>query len=108
MTAGGVNVEFRDANVFELAPGVKLIKDFDNNSRGYVTTRYVHTINDKYEVTANYEKLPFTELEPYVEYGVGFEKNWGDDGISTYGEVTRRDGGRQGWNGTVGLKWNFR
>ena len=43
--------------------------------------------------------------KPYVEYGFGVEKNWSDK--SGYAELTRRDGGREGWNVNLGLNFDF-
>lgn len=91
--------------MYELAPGLKIEKAFNDELQVYAKGRYVYTGTGLQHVTANGVHLPDMEIEPYAEYGLGFESSNGD--ASLFAEVMRRDGGRTCWNGLAGLKINF-
>ena len=98
-------VAFDGLSMYELAPGLKIEKAFNDELQVYAKGRYVYTGTGLQHVTANGVHLPDMEIEPYAEYGLGFESSNGD--ASLFAEVMRRDGGRTGWNGLAGLKINF-
>lgn len=104
-TGKNAEVAFDGLSMYELAPGLKIEKAFNDELQVYAKGRYVHTGTGLQHVTANGVHLPDMEIEPYVEYGLGFESSNGD--ASLFAEVMRRDGGRTGWNGLAGLKINF-
>ena len=100
----GVKMENEFSNVVTLAPELKVRKGFDNGVGAYAKASYKHYIYDA-EVKADDVLLEEMSAKPYVEYGFGVEKNWADK--SGYIELTRRDGGREGWNVNLGLKLDF-
>ena len=104
-TGKNAEVAFDGLSMYELAPGMKIEKAFNDELQVYAKGRYVYTGTGLQHVTANGVHLPDMEIEPYVEYGLGFESSNGD--ASLFAEVMRRDGGRTGWNGLAGLKINF-
>lgn len=104
-TSRGADIEINAGNNFELAPGLKLIKDFDKDFSGYLTSRYVWNFYSGQDIYANNFSLPEINIKPYVEYGIGINKDI--DNYSAMLEITRRDGGREGWNGLVGLKYKW-
>ena len=104
-TGKNAKVAFDGLSMYELAPGLKIEKAFNDELQVYAKGRYVHTGTGLQHVTANGVHLPDMEIEPYAEYGLGFESSNGD--ASLFAEVMRRDGGRTGWNGLAGLKINF-
>lgn len=104
-TGKNAEVAFDGLSMYELAPGLKIEKAFNDELQVYAKGRYVHTGTGLQHVTANGVHLPDMEIEPYAEYGLGFESSNGD--ASLFAEVMRRDGGRTGWNGLAGLKINF-
>lgn len=106
-TSDNAKVKFHNMSNFELAPGVKLSKKFQEDLEVYLKARYVFNFNDGQDATANGIVLPDVELKNYVEVGLGFEKEWLEDGIRSFLEISRREGGREGWNGLAGLKWDF-
>lgn len=106
-TDRNVKVDFRDIHNFELAPGLKVIKDFGKDLRGYARGRYVWIFNEGQSAKANGIHLPDVEMKDYVEYGLGLEKIWKGRDLSGFIEINRRDGGREGWSEIVGVKWNF-
>lgn len=104
-TGKNAEVAFDGLSMYELAPGLKIEKAFNDELQVYAKGRYVYTGTGLQHVTANGVHLPDMEIEPYAEYGLGFESSNGD--ASLFAEVMRRDGGRTGWNGLAGLKINF-
>lgn len=50
--------------------------------------------------------LPNISAKDYVEYGLGANKAL-NDSWSLSAEINRRDGGREGWNGNLNIKYNF-
>lgn len=104
-TGKNAEVAFDGLSIYELAPGLKIEKAFNDELQVYAKGRYVYTGTGLQHVTANGVHLPDMEIEPYAEYGLGFESSNGD--ASLFAEVMRRDGGRTGWNGLAGLKINF-
>ena len=104
----GVKVDNRFMNVFEIAPELKLTKGFDNGLKSYAKVAYKVFIYDNNKVKADDVLLPEMSVKPYVEYGIGLDKSWGtNDDVSSYAEVMRHDGGREGWDFSLGLKLDF-
>ena len=54
---------------------------------------------------ANGAELPRMYTKPYVEYGVGLQKQIGEK-FSGYGQVMVRNGGRTGVGLQLGFRWN--
>lgn len=100
-------VKFHDMSNFELAPGLKLTKKFADGMAVYLKGRYVLNFNEHQDAKANDVILPDAELKNYAEFGVGMEKNWIEKDVNLFFEITRREGGREGWNGLAGIKWAF-
>ncbi len=104
-TKSGAKVKFGSMNVMEAAPELKISRNFGNGVRGYVSSRYVWTFTEGSKVKANNFKLEEAELKDYAEYGIGIEKMSAES--AGYLEITRRDGGREGWNAVAGFKKSF-
>lgn len=103
-----VRVQFGKMHVFEIAPGLKLTKEFDNKLKGSIQGRYVWTNTSSQNVVLdNSSIMPDIGIRPYAEYGIGLEKNTPDDKYSGYFHILRRDGGRSGWNVIFGGKMTF-
>ncbi len=56
------------------------------------------------KVTANSVRLPEMSMKPYVEYGVGVQRNWKDK-FTAFGQAMLRNGGRNGIALTAGFRW---
>lgn len=106
-TRRNARVKFDDMSNYELAPGLKLSKKFGKGLELYAKGRYVFVFNDGQNAKADDVYLPDVELKNYAEFGVGAEKNWSEDGVNSFFEITRREGGREGWNGLAGVKLAF-
>ena len=56
------------------------------------------------KVTANNVRLPEAGMKPYVEYGLGLQRNW-KDRFTAFGQAMLRNGGRNGISLTAGFRW---
>ena len=43
-------------------------------------------------------------VDPYIEYGLGVQKRWGDR-FTGYGQAMVRNGGRNGVMLSIGFRW---
>ena len=43
-------------------------------------------------------------IKPYIQYGVGLQKRWGDR-FTAFGQAMIRNGGRSGLSLQFGLRW---
>ena len=102
----GVKVKNDALHLWETAPGLMVSKQFKNAWRGYAQTKYAFVMKSGGSIEANEIALPHISSKNYVEYGLGIEKDLSDR-WSFSAEVNRRDGGREGWNGNVTVKYNF-
>lgn len=105
VTGRNARVKFKGMSNYELAPGIKLSKAFEDELEIYVKGRYVFNFNEGQDSRANGILLPDMELKNYAEVGVGFSKNWLGKDLKLFMEVSRREGGRDGWNGLAGINW---
>ena len=64
----------------------------------------VWSIMDKTYVMANDVRLPQLSVKPYVEYGVGVQKSWGER-FTAFFQTMIRNGGRTGVALTAGFRW---
>ena len=49
-------------------------------------------------------QLPYMSIKPYVQYGVGIQKHYGDR-LTGYGQAMFRNGGRDGVAFSLGLRY---
>lgn len=102
----GVKIKNDNLHLFEVAPGVKVNKDFNNGWTGYAQAKYAFIMDNGGDADVNNINLPNISAKDYVEYGLGANKAL-NDSWSLSAEINRRDGGREGWNGNLNIKYNF-
>lgn len=102
----GVKIKNDNLHLFEIAPGVKVNKDFNNGWTGYAQAKYAFIMDNGGDADVNNINLPNISAKDYVEYGLGANKAL-NDSWSLSAEINRRDGGREGWNGNLNIKYNF-
>ncbi len=88
----------------QVAPGVKVIGNFKNGWQPYASVDMVMNFMGKTSYMANDVKLPELSVRPYVQYGVGVQKSWGDR-FTGYGAAMIRNGGRNGLVLQAGFRW---
>lgn len=106
-TKRGARVKFSDMSNIEVAPGLKLSKKFEEGLEVYAKGRYVFNFNENQKAKANGILLPDIELKNYAEFGLGVQKDWIEKNLNVFLEISRREGGREGWNSLAGAKWLF-
>lgn len=102
-TASGVNITSNPLNALQIAPGVKLIGNLKDGWQPYLAANMVWNIMDGQKFYANNVELPQMSIAPYVEYGVGLQRKWGDR-FTGFGQAMLRGGGRNG----IALQFGFR
>lgn len=102
-TASGVNITSNPLNALQIAPGVKLIGNLKDGWQPYLAANMVWNIMDGQKFYANNVELPQMTIAPYVEYGVGLQRKWGDR-FTGFGQAMLRGGGRNG----IALQFGFR
>jgi hypothetical protein len=58
------------------------------------------------KVMAEDTRLPQLSVKPYVQYGVGLQKSWGDR-FTAHVQTMLRNGGRTGIVLSVGFRWTL-
>ena len=102
--AAGVRINANPLNAIHLAPGIKFIGNLKNGWQPYAAINVAWNIMDTTQFKANDVSLPELSVKPYVEYGVGMQKRWGDR-FTGFGQVMLRSGGRNGVAMSCGLRF---
>lgn len=102
----GSHIKNDNLHLWEIAPGIKANKKFENGWNGFVQAKYAIVMNNGGDTTVDTIALPNISTKNYVEYGVGADKNL-NDSWDLSASINRRDGGREGWNGNLNIKYNF-
>jgi len=104
VNAAGVNITSDPINALQLAPGVRFIANMKNGWQPYLGVGMVWNIMDQSKFYANNVSLPSMSIRPYVEYGVGVQKRWGDR-FTGFAQAMITNGGRNGVNLQLGFRW---
>ena len=102
--AAGVRIDSDPLHAITIAPGVKFIANLKNGWQPYLGVNMVWSIMDKTDVMAQDVRLPQLSVKPYVEYGVGVQKSWGER-FTAFFQTMIRNGGRTGIVLTAGFRW---
>ena len=90
-----------------VAPELKLQADLSNRWTLYAGGSYIwNFMDDNGSFKADDMLMPQISIEPYLQYGVGISKSFGEHfkaGLEGFG----RSLGREGYGGQVTLRWNF-
>ena len=102
--AAGVRIKSDPLNVIQIAPGIKLIGNLKNGWQPYAGVDMMWNIMGKTDVVASETRLPSLSVKPYVQYGVGVQKTWGDR-FTGFFQTMIRNGGRNGVVLQAGFRW---
>lgn len=103
-SAANVKLDSDTLHAIQIIPGIKVIGNTKNGWQPYAGVNMVWNIMDKTNVMANTSKLPQLSVKPYVEYGLGLQKSWGDR-FTAFGQAMIRNGGRNGIAMSFGFRW---
>ena len=104
--AVGIRLDSDPLHAIQIVPGVKIIGNLKNGWQPYLGVNMVWSIMDKTSVMANDVYLPQLSVKPYVEYGVGVQKSWGER-FTAFFQTMLRNGGRTGVALTAGFRWTL-
>ena len=102
--SAGVRIDSDPLHTIQLSPNVKFIANLKHGWQPYASVGMVYNLMNETKVTANNVKLPECTTRPYVEYGIGVQKHFGET-FSGYGQAMVRNGGRNGIALTAGFRW---
>ena len=104
--AAGVRIDSDPLHAITISPGVKVIANLKNGWQPYAGVNMVWSIMDKTNVMAQDVRLPQLSVKPYVEYGVGVQKSWGQR-FTAFFQTMIRNVGRTGIVLTAGFRWTL-
>ena len=99
----GYNVDADGLHGVQLSPHIKFIANLPYGWQPYALFNFRWNLADDAKVTINSVDIPEISIKPYVEYGIGVQKRWGER-FTGYGQFLGRGIGRNG----VGLNFGFR
>ncbi|MCM1338330.1 MAG: hypothetical protein NC191_01505 [Muribaculaceae bacterium] len=102
--AAGVKIKPSPAHSIQVNPSVRFIANTKKGWQPYASVGMVWNVMNENKVTANSVRLPEMGMKPYVEYGLGLQRNW-KDRFTAYGQAMIRNGGRNGIALTGGFRW---
>ncbi len=102
----GVRIKSDPLNAIQLAPGIKLIGNTKNGWQPYIGVSMIWNLMDESKVTANDVRLPEMSIDPYVQYGVGVQKRFGER-LLGFMQAMIQNGGRNGVSLTAGFRWKL-
>lgn len=103
-TSSGANITSDPLNAIQISPGIKFIGNLKNGWQPYTGVSMVWNIMDSQRFYANEVQLPQLSIAPYVEYGVGLQRKWGEK-LTGFAQTMLRGGGRNGIALQFGFRW---
>lgn len=101
--AAGVHMDSDPLHAIQIEPGLKFIGNLKNGWQPYLGVSMVWNIMDQTQFRANNVSLPELSVKPFVRYGLGVRKTWGERCVG-FLQAYFTNGGRNG----VGLQAGFR
>ena len=102
--SAGVNIDSDPLHTIQLNPSVRFIANLKNGWQPYASVGMVWNLMNESKATANNVRLPEMSVKPYVEYGLGIQRNWADK-YTGYLQAMVRNGGRTGVSLTGGFRF---
>lgn len=101
----GVNARTKNTHISEFSPEIRAIKQIADGWTGTIGVKHTlrHTTGGEISLAAT--KLSALDTRNYTEYGIGIEKSFDNFNIAT--QISRRDGGRDGWGANIEIKLTF-
>ncbi len=102
----GVRIKSDPLNAVTIEPGLKFVGNLENGWQPYAGVSLVYPILDKTDFHANDVGLPGMGIKPYVKYGLGVKKSWGEY-FTAFFQTFFTGGGRNGVGLQAGLRWTI-
>ncbi len=104
--ASGIRINSDPLHAVTLEPGVKFIGNLNNGWQPYAGVSVVWNVMDKTQFNASDTTLPELSVKPFVKYGAGIRKTWGER-ITGFFQTFLTSGGRNGVGLQAGLRWTL-
>ena len=102
--AAGVRIEADPMSTIQITPGIKFIGNTKRGWQPYIGVEMVWNILAHSGVTANGVQLPNMYVKPYIQYGLGIQRRFGERFVA-YGQAMVQNGGRNGVSLSFGARW---
>jgi outer membrane autotransporter protein len=103
-SSSGVRISSDPLNTIQVAPGLKVICNTKNGWRPYASVDVMMNFMGHTKYRADETRLPELSVKPYVQYGVGVQKSWGER-FTGFLQAMLRNGGRNGIVLSAGFRW---
>ena len=100
----GSHIGSSPLNAIQVVPGLKFIFNLPKGWQPYLGVNMRWNIIDKTHFSMQDVTIPDMSIDPYVEYGIGVQRKWGER-FTGYGQAMIRNGGRNGVMLSFGFKW---
>lgn len=104
--AAGVKINSDPLHALQIIPGITGIGNLKNGWQPYVSVNMVFNAMDKTHFKANDISLPQLSVKPYIQYGAGVQKTWGER-YTAFAQSMIRNGGRNGIALSFGFRWSL-
>ena len=104
--AAGVRIDSDPLHAIQLQPQLKLIGNLKNGWQPYASVAMVWNIMDDTKFKANDVSLPEVSVKPFVKYGAGVRKTWGER-FTGFFQTYVTNGGRNGVGLQAGFTWTL-
>ena len=104
--AAGVSISSDPLHAIQLEPGIKFIGNLKNGWQPYASVSVIWNIMDRTHFKANDVSLPNLSVDPFVKYGVGVRKSWGER-FTGFFQTYITNGGRNGVGLQAGFRWTL-
>lgn len=101
--AANVHINTEPLHALHIEPQIKFIGNFKDYLQPYIAVSMVWNIIDHARFQANDVYLPDLSVKPFVQYGAGVQKRWGER-VTGFFEGMIRNGGRNGIALQFGLR----
>ena len=93
--AAGYRISSDPLNAIQISPGLRFIGNLKNGWQPYLGVDFMWNIMDKTKFDAAETSLPQLSTKPYIQYGIGVQKRWGERSTG-YLQAMFRNIGRNG------------
>lgn len=104
--ADGVRITSEPLNAIQISPGIKLIWNLKKGWQPYLAVNMIWNVIDKAKFKANDVSLPELSIKPYVLYGAGVQKRWGER-FTGFIQTMISNGGRNGVGFQLSFRWTI-
>lgn len=102
--AAGVKISSDPLHAIQLQPELKFIGNLKHGWQPYASVAMIWNIMDNTKFKANDVSMPEMSVKPYVKYGIGIRKIWGER-FTGFFQTYITNGGRNGVGLSAGFTW---